>query len=130
MKKIIKAISTAGLTLLATASSVLGQDGVDNTTITIGEPERGVNDFSKLITSGLQAAIVIAAVLTFAYLILGGIQWITSGGDKTAYEEARGKITAALIGLGIVVAAWAIMQLVGAFFGLDILELNIPTAGK
>jgi hypothetical protein len=54
-------------------------------------------------------------------LIIGGVRWITSGGDKAATEAARGQITAALVGLVIVFAAWAILQLIELFFGVDIL---------
>ena len=54
-------------------------------------------------------------------LILGGVRWITSGGDKAQTEAARGSITAALVGLVIVFAAWAILQLIQIFFGIDIL---------
>ena len=53
-------------------------------------------------------------------LVWGGIQWIMSGGDKAKTEEARNRITAALVGLAIVASAWAIMKLVEYFFGLNI----------
>ena len=76
----------------------------------------------------LQVALIVAAILTFAYLIWGGIQWITSGGDKAQYEAARGRITSALIGLAIVVAAYALMELVGHFFGVDVFHFTIPSA--
>ena len=75
-------------------------------------------------------AIVIALVLAFLWLIWGGIEWITSGGDKTQTEAARNRITTALVGLGIVAASWAIMRLVGFFFGIDPFALNIPTIAE
>ena len=52
-----------------------------------------------------------------------------SGGDKANTEAARNQITAALVGLVIVFAAWAILTLVDTFFGTAILSgLEIPTA--
>ncbi len=68
-------------------------------------------------------------IAAFLYLILGGIQWITSGGDKSGMEAARNKITSAIVGLIIVAAAWAIMMLVGQFVGVNFLnkDLTIPT---
>ena len=81
------------------------------------------------IISALIVIILVIAALVFLFmLILGGIKYITSGGDKGATEAARSQITAALIGLVIVFAAWAIINLVSAFFGIDILQLNIPNA--
>ena len=126
MKKFIRALTSAGTTLLVVATPVLAQ--VQN--ITINEPGGGVKDFGNLLSAGLQIALIVAAILTFAYLIWGGIQWITSGGDKAAYEAARGRITAALVGLGIVAAAWALMKLIGYFFGVDVFSFQIPSAAK
>jgi len=96
--------------------------------IQIDAPPGGITDFGRLLSSGLQVALIVAAILTFVFLIWGGIQWISSGGDKAQYEAARGRITAALIGLAIVAAAYAIMQLLGHFFGIDVFNFTIPTA--
>jgi len=74
-------------------------------------------DFGTMFSSILNVVMLIAAVLVFAYLIFGGIQWITSGGDKSKAEEARNKITAAIIGLIIVAASYAIINLVVNFLG-------------
>jgi len=51
---------------------------------------------------------------------MGGFQYLTSGGDKTKTEEARSRITNALIGLVIVTASWAVWKIVVYFFGIDI----------
>ena len=81
----------------------------------------------NFISAAIQAAIVIAGLLTFAFLVWGGIEWLISGGDKEKYEAARGRITAAVIGLVIVVSAWAIMRVIASFLNLgDISTLNIP----
>ena len=131
MKTIINKISkTAALGiagLFSTVSPVLAQA---SKSITIAQPSQGVTDISKLIGAAIQVALVISALLTFFFLIIGGIQWITSGGDKAAYEGARNRITAALIGLAIVAAAYAFMKLIGFFFGIDILTdgIVIPSA--
>jgi hypothetical protein len=82
--------------------------------------------FADLVSYGIQLILVLAAVLFFFLLVIGGIKWITSGGDKGQTEAARNQITAALVGLVIVFAAWAIVQLVETFFGVTILSgLNI-----
>ena len=82
------------------------------------------------IVAGLiRLILVIAALVFFFILVIGGIRWIASGGDKAQTEAARGQITAALVGLVIVFAAWAIVQLINTFFGINIFELTLPTAG-
>ncbi len=98
-------------------------------TITIREPSAGVKDIGKLLSAAIQVAMIIAAILTFAFLVWGGIQWILSGGDKTQTQAARDRITMALVGLGIVAAAWALMKVIGFFFGIDVFQFNIPSAG-
>jgi hypothetical protein len=125
MTKQVRALLSAGVALAMSATPVFAQ--VQQ--FEIKSSGLGVTDFGNLISAGIQTAIIVAAILTFAYLVWGGIQWITSGGDKAAYEAARGRITAALVGLAIVAAAWALMKLVGFFFGVDILgTINLPSA--
>lgn len=93
-------------------------------------------DFAKLgtltvpsIVSGfIRLALVVAALVFFFILVIGGIRWIASGGDKANTEAARSQITAALVGLVIVFAAWAILALIRTFFGVDIFSLTLPTA--
>lgn len=86
-------------------------------------------EFKGLISGLITGALVIAAIIFFFMLVIGGIKWIASGGDKGATEGARNQITAALVGLVIVFAAWAIAGLVRAFFGgIDIFNLTLPNA--
>lgn len=110
--------------LLTSAGTVLA----DETTIPISTPTNSITSIGQLVSSGITAVIVIAGLMTFLYLVWGGIEWLTSGGDKSKYEAARDRITAALIGLAIVSAAWAVMQLVSFFFGIDITNLKFPSA--
>jgi TRAP-type C4-dicarboxylate transport system permease small subunit len=79
-----------------------------------------------LVSAFVKLILIVAALVFFFLLIIGGIQWMTSGGDKTATEAARGRITAALIGLVIVFAAWAIGSLINYFFNVNIFNLEIP----
>lgn len=108
------------------ASPALAQEGG---VISIPQPGQvKITDLGRLISGAIGMALIAAALAAFFYLILGGFQWITSGGDKAGTEAAREKITAAFIGLAIVVTAWAIMRLIEVFFGLSIIsgEIEIP----
>lgn len=70
--------------------------------------------------------IVVGAVLVLGYLIWGGIDIITAGGDSGKIEKARNKIMFAVIGLIVLASAWAIFTLVLeiTFGGTDI---SLPT---
>jgi hypothetical protein len=75
---------------------------------------------TQIVSAALFFILVVAAVVFFFMLVIGGVRWITSGGDKGKTEAARNQITAALIGLVIVFAAWAIANLIEIFFGVDL----------
>lgn len=98
---------------------------------TIGVPQptgMKITDIGVLISRVISLAFIVAGILTFAFLVMGGIEWLTSGGDKTKTEQARNRITAAVVGLAIVAASWALMKLIAYFFGVDVFEgnINIP----
>lgn len=84
-------------------------------------------ELGTLIGNFIAAGIIIAALLVFLYLVWGGIEWITSGGDKAGLEQARNRITNALIGLVLVAAAWAIITLITTFLGIPFPQLPIPS---
>jgi hypothetical protein len=84
--------------------------------------------FASFVRAAIVLVLVVAAIIFFFMLVFGGVKWITSGGDKGQTEAARNQITAALIGLVIVFSAWAILQIVGAFFGIDLFNLQLVNA--
>lgn len=85
----------------------------------------GIQFFQKALPSFISLGIVIGAVIFFFNLMVGAIQWISSGGDKQALESARGKISNALIGLLILFSIFAVATLIGKFFKVEILTLDI-----
>ncbi len=118
-------------------TQLLGQGGVPSTRTGSGElvqispsadfTKVGEYTLSNILSTGITLLLIVAGIIFFVYLILGGIKWMTSGGDKASTEGARNQITAALIGLVIVFSAWAIVELIGSVFGIKILEFTIPT---
>ena len=89
--------------------------------------------FGKFIANLVGVLLIIATILALGQLLQGGIQWITSGGDKTALEGARDRITNALIGLVLVFAAWSIYLVILRFLGISLIgddgsfNLNLPS---
>lgn len=65
-----------------------------------------------------QVALILGSVMTFVYLLWGGIQWITSGGNQEAAKSAKEKITDAIAGLALLAAVWIIWRLVIYFLGI------------
>lgn len=78
--------------------------------------------FSKLASTVLGFLTALGGLATFLFLVTGALSWISSGGDKAGLEKARSQITNAVVGLVIIVAAWAIVYLIGGILGIDIVN--------
>jgi len=87
-----------------------------------------INNAVNVVKGIIQFILVIAFVAAFIFLLIGGLRWITAGGDEKAVASARNMITAALIGLVIVLVAYAIIRLVEIFFNVNIITggVSIP----
>ena len=115
---------TVGLASAVTALSLAVGEVRAQTYDILPDPDEiqagGNLTMAGLIASLINGAILLSALAVLLYLILGGFQWLTSGGDKGKTESARNKITSALIGLLIVIASWAIFNLILQFFGINL----------
>ena len=113
------------LVMLATPAIVLA----DNTPIVPMESIGKVNNILTVIQAIIRFILIVAFIAAFIMLLIGGIRWITAGGDEKGVASARNMITAALIGLVVVLVAYAIIRLVELFFGFNIIStgVNLPT---
>lgn len=129
MRKIYNALLVGALCLgMAFVGAPLALAADEPPTISINAPSGFENlqkiNYSSIISAGIKLILIAAALVFFFILVIGGIQWIVSGGDKAGTETARKRITNALIGLAIVFAAWAIISLINVLFGVDIFNLT------
>jgi len=58
-------------------------------------------------------------------VLWGAIGWIVSGGEKSAIEGARGRITNAIVGIIILLSTFALLKIIESFFGINILTIDI-----
>lgn len=61
--------------------------------------------------------LTVAGIIAVVMIIIAGINYITSMGNPEKGVSARKKITSALIGLGIVLIASAVVSFIGKNFG-------------
>ena len=80
----------------------------------------GLTFIQHLIFRIVDIGIILSGLLLLIYLVWGGVEWLTSGGDKTKIENARSKLTHALLGVAIIAAAYAVWTLALTFFGVDV----------
>lgn len=81
---------------------------------TPGDPSAA---FGLLLGQVLNIALIAGTIAVFFFLLLGGIEWITAGGDSAKITKAREKITNAIIGLVVLVSTVAIMLFVQSLLG-------------
>lgn len=121
----VAGLSNAAVALAATASDGGGTAGKPGA---ITKPQGYSTDIGVFIGWVLTVVMVIAILLVLLYLVLGGIEWITSGGEKGKTEAARNKITAAVIGIIILASAYALASFVAYIMNFDL--ANIFSAVK
>ncbi len=95
----------------------------NSTTVDIGSNVKSFFGFTCIqhfVFRIVDISLILAASLLLVYLVWGGTEWLTSGGDKGRVENARNKITNALIGVAIIAASYAIWRLALTFFGIDL----------
>lgn len=66
-------------------------------------------NISEIIAFLLRFLFVIGGLAALVFLVLGGLSWITSSGEKDNVEKAQKKIQAAVIGLIVIFAVLAIV---------------------
>lgn len=87
--------------------------------------QTGIEFFGAFIPRMISLIFIIGCLAFFFMLIIGGIRWVMSGGDKGAVEGARAQITHALTGLFILVSVWAIAKVIQSVFGINVLNIDL-----
>lgn len=94
-------------------------------------PEAGAESsfVSGFVSGGLQLLLIVAFIIALIWTILAGLKFITASGDEKGISSAWSQIYFGLIGMVVVLGAFAIMRLVEVFFGVDIIsgDFLLPT---
>lgn len=77
---------------------------------------QGVFDFLKVIVQWILAFGLLAAV---AMIIWGGIKYVTAGGNSEKAGEGAKIVGYALVGVAVMVLAYALVNIVASVFGVD-----------
>ena len=88
----------------------------------IGRINIKVPDLGQLAVDLYIVALFAASIFFLVQLAIGGLSWMASGGDEKALKSARGRITNAVIGLVIVVAAAGISIIITSVLGINIFK--------
>ncbi|QQG45616.1 MAG: hypothetical protein HYW89_01695 [Candidatus Sungiibacteriota bacterium] len=79
-----------------------------------------LSDIIQKISGTLQTIIGVLFVLATVIFLWGVIKFVASAGDETARSKAKGIMTWGIIGLAVMAATWAVVNiLVNYFVGTD-----------
>lgn len=79
-------------------------------------------NINQVLHNAITLILSASALLAFAFLLIGGIRWIMSQGDKKQLETAQKTITYAIIGLVVVLLSFFIINFIGYLFGVKLLN--------
>ncbi len=118
-KKIINILLSLGFLLFfanvvsaADSSSVLGEKAIKgleaNSNAVAGAGGFGQASVGSIIALAIQAVLSLLAVIFLALMVFSGFQWMTASGNETQVKKAQDTIKTSIIGLIIVLAAYAV----------------------
>ena len=82
-----------------------------------------------MITTIFNFVITIGAIIFVILFLVGGIQYLTAAGDTEATGKAKKILVDAIIGLVIILAAWAIGNFILDFLGLTAVSTTGAAGG-
>ena len=104
----MKKIATGLLTIAALALplTAVAQVGTGNYGTTFG---LGTADLESTVVNVVQWVLGFLGLVAVIMILIGGFQWMTAGGNEEKVASAKKIISAAVIGLIVVLLAWAIV---------------------
>jgi len=78
-------------------------------------------DIGRILTKLLPYLMVLAGLVLFVFLIIGGFGLLTSGGNPEKVKAAQGRITSAVIGFVIIFISYWLMRILEIVLGISIL---------
>ena len=98
---------------LALVPAALAQTPEEDFDLRFGESSGlGNQDLRQTIASIINVALSLLGIVALVIILYGGFKWMTAGGNEDSVGEARKIIIAGVIGLAIILSAYAIANFV------------------
>lgn len=88
----------------------------------VTDADSALSGMERIISLGLGTITTLAGIFFIVVFLQGSFEWVTAGGEKGKLESARGKMLNGVLGLVLIIMAYAIIGLVGTVLGFDILN--------
>lgn len=90
-------------------------EGVTEGTTALSSIELFISNMVGVLTT-------VASIFFIIYFVMGAFKWVTAGGDSGKVQKARDQMIQSVLGLVLIVAAYAIIGVIGSIIGLQILQ--------
>jgi len=107
--KIVKKLAPALMLLVLLAPLTVSALTIETVGNTIG---LGTADLKETVINIIQWILGLLGLIAVIMILYGGFIWMTAGGNEDKVASAKKIITAAVIGLIVVLLAWAIVTFV------------------
>ena len=97
-----------------------------NNALSSSVPQGAGPGLAFYIASLWRTVVIVGGLAFIIYIVWGGIEYLTSGGDKGKTADAQTKITSSVIGLAILIASYAITLFIQGVFKINILAPIFP----
>lgn len=100
----------------------VGFDGYQPDVGGAGDPGTSGVKLAELISNVFGFLTIVAGVSFLIYFTMGGLTWITAGGDSGKIDEAKSRMTGGAIGMIIIVSSYGIAWIVSKALGVNFLD--------
>lgn len=111
-KKFVIGMAAVAMMSLVAAAPVSAVEGDTFGLNPISNIELGDQDLRTTIAEIINVALGLLGVIAVVIILAGGFKWMTAGGNDEKVSEARKLIFSGIIGLAIILSAWAITTFV------------------
>ncbi len=102
-----------GMVLLPTVASAVTTTGDINFGLIYGkETGLGDQDIRATISRIINVALGLLGIVAVVIILIGGFEWMTAGGNEEKVGEAKKRILAGVIGLAIILSAYALAKFI------------------
>lgn len=114
IKNVLKSAAVAAPTFFYAARALAAVQTVPD--ISISSADSLLTQFVSIMNFIFSGALILAVIL----IIIGGISYMTAGGDETKLGTAKKRVIWGLVGAAIVIAAWGLIALIANYLGATI----------
>lgn len=83
-----------------------------------------------VLSNVINAGLALSGVVAIFLIVYSGFQYVTSGGDKEKLDNARKRLTYAILGLVFITLSFLVVTFIAQFTGLNVTQLTTPPGAQ